>query len=475
MDFWYFCKNLYASAMTKHYLAVDLGATSGRVILASVEAKKVQMTTLHRFPTPLQEEQGRYYWDIFKLHEEIVAGLQKAAGYPVESIGIDTWGVDFCRVKPDGTLCRPRAYRDPYTKGVPEAFFRTMPKEELYRRTGIQIMNFNSVFQLYAQQQAGDMDGIDKVLFIPDALGYLLTGRMVCEYTILSTSAVMNPRTKEIDADIMQACGLRPSLFAPLVLPGTTLGVLKPEIAEKTGLGPVKVVAVAGHDTGSAVAAVPATSPHFAYLSSGTWSLMGIETPEPVIDERMFALNFTNEGGASGNIRLLKNITGMWLLEQCLAAWRAQGRNYSYDEVHAMARACEPSAQLIDPDDPDFAAPTDMPRAIADACRKAGFPAPETDAQTVRLIYDSLAAKYAAVFHKLEEIAGGPLDTLHIIGGGSQNTLLNQMTADACGVRVVAGPAEGTALGNVMVQAGLGRGDILASIETRIYEPQGNK
>ena len=449
----------------KNYLAVDLGATSGRVILAVRDGKKIEMETLHRFPTPLVEKEGQYFWDIFVLEKEILEGLSKAAGKTIESIGIDTWGVDFCCVDAEGKMAMPRAYRDPYTQGVPEQFFQEMPREELYRRTGIQIMNFNSVFQAYARKD--EMAAADKLLFIPDALSHLLTGKMVCEYTALSTSGLMNPRTKELDEDILKICGLRKEQFPALVLPGTVIGPLSDEVGRRTGLGPVPVIAVAGHDTGSAVAAVPAADANFAYLSSGTWSLMGIETPEPVISDETFRLNFTNEGGAKGDIRLLKNITGMWLIEQCLAQWRKEGRSYSYAEIADMARNCpEPEAALIDPDDPAFAAPQNMPASIAARVGHA-----LNDAQMLRLIYDSLAAKYADVFRKLQGLASFPIDTLHIIGGGSQNELMDQLTADACGVRVVAGPAEGTALGNVMLQAGLSRQDILASINTKIYNP----
>jgi len=322
-------------------------------------------------------------------------------------------------------------------------------------------MNFNTVFQVYAQK--GTLAEVDKLLFMPDAVSYALTGNMVCEYTILSTSAMMDPRTKEFDPDILKVCGVERSIFADdIVLPGTRVGTLKPEF----GLGEVPVIAVAGHDTGSAVAAVPADTDDFAYLSSGTWSLMGIETPEPVISAKMAELNYTNEGGATGNIRLLKNITGMWLLEQCLVKWRSEGKNYSYAELAQMAVEAGPSSMLINPDDALFASPTDMPAALRS---KAGVDL--TDAQLTRLIYDSLAARYGEVFHTLETIAGKSLKQLNIIGGGCQNELLDQMTANACGVKVVAGPSEGTALGNVMIQSGLSRKDILNSIETKTFYP----
>ena len=457
----------------KNYIAVDLGATSGRVILATVSDTDIKMETVHRFPTPLIKVAGKFYWNIYSLYDDIVKGLTKLSGTKVESIGIDTWGVDFACVAKDGTLCMPRAYRDPYTEGVPEKFFKHMSREELYSRTGIQIMNFNSVFQLFAQKQekSSALDGASSILFMPDALSYLLTGKKVCEYTILSTSALMNPRTKKIDSDILGVCKVKSRRFPKVVFPGTVVGRLTDDLAKQTGPGNVKVIAVAGHDTASAVASVPAKDEHFAYLSSGTWSLMGIETKEPIINEQMFELNFTNEGGIGGTTRLLKNITGMWLLEQCRAKWATEGVEYTYAQIEQMATDCEKSPNVIDPDDPSFAAPQDMPAAIAAYAAAHGFEGPTDHAHTIRLIYDSLAAKYAEVLHKLQEIAPFEIDTLHIIGGTSQNKCMSQLTADACGIKVVCGPAEGTGLGNVMVQAGLTRQQIAQTIETKTYYP----
>lgn len=461
----------------KNYIAIDLGATSGRVILATYDGQKLGMETVHRFPTPLINIAGKYYWNIYSIYDDIVKGLTKVGqkGVKVESIGVDTWGVDFVCVAKDGTLCGlPRAYRDPYTQGTPEAFFKKMPREELYRRTGIQIMNFNSVFQLFAQnkEKSFALDKAKKILFMPDAISYLLSGKAVCEYTILSTSALMNPIKKKLDADILDVCHVRKRRFPAIVYPGRKIGKLNESLAKSTGLGQVSIVAVAGHDTASAVAAVPAANEKFAYLSSGTWSLMGIETREPIIDEQMFEENFTNEGGVGGTTRLLKNITGMWLLEQCMAKWRSEGRDYKYDELRDMAAACPKCTRFIDPDDPSFAAPQDMPASIRSYCEAHFLDVPQDDAHIVRLIYDSLAAKYAEVLAFLKTVAPFDIDVLHIIGGGSQNELLNQLTADACGITVVAGPAEGTALGNVMVQAGLTRGQLAKSIETKIYKPQ---
>jgi len=454
----------------KHYISIDLGATSGRVIRADVaDDNKVAMETIHRFPTPLIERDGKYFWNIELILENILKGFKMISerGLKIESIGVDTWGVDFVGVKADGTLTGlPRSYRDPYSFEAQESFLKEMPRQELYSRTGIQIMNLNSVFQLYAQSKAGDLAEADKILFMPDAVSYLLTGNMVCEYTILSTSAIMDPRTKTIDKKIMDVIGIDADKFPQIVFPGHEVGKLSQKVQDETGLGAVPVIAVAGHDTGSVVAAVPAEDEHFAYLSSGTWSLLGIETKEPIINEQMFEMNFTNEGGVGGTTRLLKNITGMWILEQCLAKMRQEGRSYSFAEIEAMCDALEASEHVFNPDDAAFASPTDMINAIKVYMTNHGWAEPADDAHLFRLIYDSMAARYAEVFAKLREIAPFEINVLHIVGGGSQNGFLNRLTAKACGVKVVAGPAEGTALGNVMVQAGLTRKDILKSTNT---------
>ncbi|MBR5849614.1 MAG: rhamnulokinase [Alistipes sp.] len=470
----------------QHFLAIDLGATSGRVILATLSDEKIDLEVMHRFPNRLIEVGGKYFWNIYALYEEILLGLTEAGKrkLPIHSIGIDTWGVDFVAVAEDGTLCGlPRAYRDPYTNGAPEAFFELCPRKEVYERTGIQIMNFNSLFQLYAQHKEGAsaLKHAETILFMPDALSYLLTGKKVCEYTILSTSQFMNPRTKQVDEKLLATAGVDKKLFPEVVMPGTQVGTLTAELARQTGLDEIPVIAVAGHDTGSAVAAVPATDEGFAYLSSGTWSLMGVELQEPEITEESFTMNFTNEGGVDGTTRFLKNITGMWLLEQCRVAWKKEGKDYSYPEIMQMVKTTSPSVDLLDPDAAEFAAPTNMPEAIRRYCEAQGKAVPTDDATMIRLIFDSLAAKYAEVLEKLRGVAPFEIRTLHVIGGGAQNDLLNQMTATACGIPVVAGPSEATALGNVMVQARAAglvgslqemRTYIARSIETKRYNPE---
>ena len=435
------------------FLAIDCGATSCRGILATFENASFRMEEVCRFPTEIIEREGRFYWDVVSLSRHITACLKDLGAKKVrlDSIGIDTWGVDFGCVRPDGTLAGlPRCYRDPYTTGVPDLVFERVPREELYRRTGIQIMDFNTVFQLYAQTREGDpaLQEAGSILFMPDLLGFLLTGNRVCEYTDASTSGMMDQVTRQFDKELLGKLGIRTDVLLPIVAPGTVTGVLKPELAAETGLGPVPVVAVAGHDTASAIAAVPAADERFAYLSSGTWSLMGIEAPAPVINGESARLNFTNEGGIEGTTRFLKNITGMWLLEQCRKVWKAAGRDYSYPELVGMARTEAAYPGRINPDDPRFAHPDDM---VAEILSALGSDA--SDAQVVSCIFHSLAERYKEVLDMLQGFAPFKIGKLHIIGGGSVNELLNQWTADAIGMPVVAGPTEATAIGNVMIQA----------------------
>ncbi len=444
--------------MNRNFIAVDIGATSGRVILGTYAGGRISTECVHRFPNSILPFRGKYYWDIYALYAEIVRGLTEVGkrNIKIESIGIDTWGVDFACVADDGSLLSlPRSYRDPYTDGEPERFFGRIPRREVYERTGIQIMNFNTLFQLSAQhrESSSALRHAQSVLFMPDALSYMLTGEHVCEYTILSTSQLLDPSSKKIDAGLLEAAGADISLFPRMVMPGEHIGVLRNDIAAATGLGEVPVIAVAGHDTASAVAAVPAENERFAYLSSGTWSLMGIELREPVITDESFAMNFTNEGGVDGTVRFLKNITGMWLLEQCRAAWSRKGRDYTYEEITRMAESAPRSAATIDPDDPSFASPTDMDDAIRAYCRRHSIAEPRDDAAMMRLIFDSLAAKYGEVLARLQKVAPFEIEALHVIGGGARNDLLNRLTAEATGIKVIAGPSEATALGNLMIQA----------------------
>ena len=513
----------------KYYFAVDLGATSGRTILGVLSDGKLEQEELTRFPNNLIETGGHFYWDIYALYFEMIRGLKEVARrkIAITSIGIDTWGVDFVFVAEDGALLRnPMAYRDPHTFGRMEEYLeKVVSRKEVYDITGIQLMNFNSLFQLYAMRQDGNsaLKQAKKILFVPDALSWMLTGEAVCEYTIASTSQMLDPRTGELSERLLKSVGLTRQHFGRMVQPGEQIGVLTEEVQQMTGLGAVPVIAVAGHDTGSAVAAVPAKNEHFAYLSSGTWSLMGIETRHAIINERSYELNFTNEGGVEGTTRFLKNICGMWLYERCRKEWISKGERLevngesvllsevSHPELQGSAMKVEAFRSIINPDDKAFANPSSMIEAIQQYCRETGQQVPETPAEICRCIFDSLALRYRQVFGWLKEFystakpsstvggekpsgagsekaagekAAGGIQVLHVIGGGSLNKYLTQFTADALGVEVLAGPQECTAIGNIMLQAKAShdvsdiwqmRRIIANSVEMVPYHPTGDK
>lgn len=455
---------------TCHLFAFDLGATSGRSCIAKMDNDTIELRELTRFPNKLVRINDKYHWNIYDLFEELKRGLKTAAaeGIEIDAIGIDTWGVDFVYLGKDGSLLsQPRAYRDPYTNGMPEEYFKSVPRKEVYDATGIQIMNFNSLYQLYAakKEKSSALEAASDILFMPDALSYLLTGRKVCEYTIASTSQLLNPRTKNFEAKLFDAIPLSPSLMQPIVMPGEIIGYVNESIQKECGIGRVPVIAVAGHDTGSAVVAVPTVDENFAYLSSGTWSLMGIEVNEPIITEESYALNFTNEGGVNGTTRFLKNITGMWLIEQCRKEWEAAGNKLPYSEIDRLSESAEGFRFMIDPDHASFANPDSMLKAIREYCVNTGQAAPVSHADFIRCIFDSLALKYRKVLESLQSLAPFPIQRLHVIGGGANNKLLNQSTANAIGMPVVSGPSEATAIGNIMMQAkGIGCVTSLADI-----------
>ena len=461
----------------KYFFAVDLGATSGRTILGMLVDGRLEQEELTRFPNNLIETGGHFYWDIYALYFEMIRGLKEVArrGIALTSIGIDTWGVDFVFIGADGAILRnPMAYRDPHTFGCMEEYLcHVVQQREVYDITGIQFMNFNSLFQLYAMQQDGNsaLQHCSKILFVPDALSWMLTGEAVCEYTIASTSQMLDPKSGDLSEKLIESVGLKRSHFGRMVQPGTKIGVLTEEVQKMTGLGAVPVIAVAGHDTGAAVAAVPAKNEQFAYLSSGTWSLMGIETKDAIINDRSYELNFTNEGGIEGTTRFLKNICGMWLYERCRKEWIASGEKLevrgeripidkvSHPELQGSAMNVEAFRSIINPDDKAFANPSSMIEAIQQYCRETNQPVPETPAEICRCIFDSLALRYRQVFGWLKEFWNSTaepsktINVLHVIGGGSLNKYLTQFTADACGVEVLAGPQECTAIGNIMLQA----------------------
>ena len=438
----------------QYYCAVDLGATSGRIIVSPVDGG--EMEVVRRFPNGIKESGGMFFWDMDFLIGEITTGLRQLAEQKdirIVSIGVDTWGCDMIFLDAKGKpLAQPRAYRDPYTTGMIEEYCKAISLEEVYNRTGIQFMPFNTLFQLFAchKQNYEPFLKAAHYLFIPDYINYVLSGRMACEYTILSTSQFLNPYTKQIDSELIEKAGAKMECFAEIVMPGTVLGNLRSEVAD-FGYG-IPVIAVAGHDTASAVAAVPAQEgEHYAYLSSGTWSLMGIVSEKPIISARSRELNFTNEGGINGTTRVLKNITGMWILEQCRKEWAAQGKDYSYPEIMQMFEEAT-SATVFNTDDDAFANPPSMLTAINEYCKEHSIPTPRNDAEVVRSIFESLAARYKTVFGWLQELAPFKIERLYVIGGGARNTLLNTLTEKALGIPVIAGPTEATALGNIKIQ-----------------------
>jgi len=440
------------------FLAFDLGATSGRSILGTLDGENFDIKELTRFPNTILELHGKYYWDIFVLYKYLIEGLKECTkqGIKLTSIGIDTWGVDFGYIGKDGTILGlPRAYRDPYTDGAPEDYFKIVSKEKVYGLTGIQIMQFNSLYQLFRAEQEdfSPLRQADKILFMPDLLSYMLTGKQVCEYTDASTSQIYNPVNKQLESSLLEAIGVSPSLLHPLTEPGTVIGTLTKKVADETGVGEIPVVAVAGHDTASAILAVPADNKNFAYLSSGTWSLMGVETEAPIITKESYKKNFTNEGGVEGTTRFLKNISGMWLLEQCRKEWEREGRIYSYAEIMKMATQADAITSYVNPDDPRLANPVSMTGMIASICVENGMTPPTTDADFVRCIFESLVRRYVVVLDMLSDMISFPIEKLHIIGGGAQNELINRMTANALRIPVIAGPSEATAIGNCMMQA----------------------
>jgi rhamnulokinase len=443
---------------TPAFLAFDLGAESGRTVLGWLENRRLRIKELHRFLNGTTFIQGHLYWNIFHLFEEMKKGM-KICGSAIEdrpeSIGIDTWGVDFGLLARDGTILGlPYAYRDRRTEGIMEEFFKRVSRERIYQLTGIQFMELNSLFQLFAtkRDQPRLLDFASDLLFMPDIFNYLMTGVKKTEFTFATTSQLYNPLKKDWAEELFEVLGVSKSIMQEIVPPGTVIGNLDRTICQETGLRQIPVSAVASHDTGSAVAAVPAEGEDWAYISSGTWSLMGVETREPVINDRTLNLNFTNEGGVEGTFRLLKNITGLWLLQECRKAW-AEKRDYDYGELVEAARNAPPFRSIIHPDWEGFLNPPNMPGAIREFCLKTEQPVPDSPADFVRCILESLALKYGHVLDQLKKIYPNPVRRIHIIGGGAQNRLLCQFTANATGLPVTAGPSEATAVGNIMVQA----------------------
>ena len=470
-------------------VAVDLGAQSGRVTLGRFDGERLTVDELHRFPNTPVRTHGTLHWDVLALYEGVLEGLRAAAretgGGGVDSVGVDTWGVDFGLLDRSGRLlANPVHHRDErHVRGV-DAVLEAVPARELYERTGIQLMPINTVFQLGAMAAEDDewLEQAHTLLLMPDLLHYWLSGERACERTNASTTACLDARTGEWAEDLLERIGVPAGLLADVVDPGTALGPLTAETAEETRLHGTRVVAPATHDTGSAVASVPFADPGAAYVSAGTWSLVGLELAEPLIDDRSFAANLTNEGGVDGTFRLLKNVTGLWLLHECRREWALEGSDRSYEELVELAGRAEPLRSLVDPDDPSFAPPGDMPGRIRAFCARTGQPVPDGPGEVVACVVESIALGHARAVDLLREATGEAPSALHVVGGGSRNRLLCQATADATGYPVLAGPEEATVLGNLAVQAlALGelstldeaRAVVRASVELTAYEPSG--
>ncbi len=440
------------------FLAFDLGAESGRAIIGHLRDRTLQLREAARFPNKMMLLTGTWRWNVFRLYEEMLGALRRCAAEmaaPPSSVGVDTWGVDFGLLGSDGSLLGlPFAYRDERTLGIMEKVFSRIPRDRIYALTGIQFLRFNSLFQLYAMRQAGSplLDQARDLLFIPDLFHFFLTGNKATEFSYATTSQLFNPASRAWESEIFSHLELPLPLMQPVIEPGSMIGALRADLAREAGLEEIPVVAVATHDTASAVAAIPAEGAGWAYISSGTWSLMGVEVETPIIHDRARELNFTNEGGVAGTFRFLKNITGLWLLQACRRTWN-EGAPATYEELEQAAEGAAAFRSLVDPDDEAFLNPQDMPHAIREYCRRTAQAVPDAIPAVVRCILESLALKYRYVLDQLRSLSPQPIERIHIIGGGSRNRVLCQFTANACGLPVIAGPAEATAAGNILVQA----------------------
>lgn len=471
--------------MTKRVLAFDFGASSGRAIIGCFDGDKITLEEVHRFSNDPVSVGGTVYWDVLRLFYEIKQGIIKAkiaGGF--DSIGIDTWGVDFGLIDSEGKLMEnPVHYRDARTVGLVDEAFKTMPKEKLYGITGIQFMELNTLFQLISLKKYRPwmLERADKMLFMPDLFGYMLTGKMCAEYSIASTSQLIDLDKRTWSKEILDAFGIKESVFAPLVQPGTVLGELSKEICEECGIDPVPVISVCGHDTQSAITSVPCEDGDFAFLSSGTWSLFGTELDKPIVNETSMNINITNEGGFDGSTGFLKNIIGLWLIQESRRQWKREGKEYSYADLEKLALAAEPFKCFIDPDAPEFVPHGNIPERVREFCRKTGQYVPETVGEIMRCIYESLAMKYRLTFEKLRECTERDYPVIHVIGGGTKDGLLCQMTANSCDRTVKAGPIEATVMGNVAVQLmsdgsvkniGQARKIVAESSELKTFEPK---
>ncbi|MGI6316246.1 MAG: rhamnulokinase [Christensenellales bacterium] len=454
--------------MERRYIAVDLGASNGRVILGTLADDKFTLQEVHRFLNQPITVNGRLYWDTFGLFREICTGLKLAAdiagGRHIYGIGIDTWGVDFGLIDKNGEIVgMPIHYRDTHTDGIMEEAFRVYSKDDIFRETGLAFMQFNTLYQLFAMKKRGSgaFSCGDKLLFMPDLFGWMLTGQITSEYTIASTGQLICAKTREWSEELLHAFELPRELFSEIREPGTILGKLLPEIGEYVHLPHTPVFSVAGHDTASAVAAVPAKGGNSAYLSSGTWSLIGIESNIPHMETVVQDLNFTNEGGVWGTYRILKNVMGLWIVQECRRHWKEMGKDYSFTDLVNLARDAQPFAAQINPDEDVFFRPGRMPEKIIRYCRERGTPIIDDPGTITRVVLESLALRYRWSVEALEHIGEEQIQSLHIVGGGCQNVLLNQLTANAINRPVICGPVEATAIGNLLMQA-VGDGQIIS-------------
>ncbi|MEN8097922.1 MAG: rhamnulokinase family protein, partial [Chloroflexota bacterium] len=445
--------------MTSKLIAVDLGAESGRVVVGHLDQDQLRLEEIHRFANGPVRVLESLQWDILRLWSEIKHGLSKTAtayGSSLAGVGLDTWGVDFGLLAADDTLLgNPYHYRDSRTDKMMEAAFDIVPREEIFERTGIQFMQLNSLYQLLAMVKADapELCAAKTFLNMPDLFHFWLSGRKANEFSIATTSQCYDPRAGDWAREMLDTLDIPSHIFGDIVPPGTILDRMRPAVAEETGCPPIPVIAPGSHDTASAVAAVPTLHEDYVYLSSGTWSLIGVEVSEPVINQQTLEANLTNEGGVNGTFRLLKNIMGLWLVQECRREWSRSGHMFSYDELTEMAATAPPFGPLVNPSDPCFLAPGDMPARIQAYCRDSGQSAPESRGEIVRCALESLALEYRRVTENLSQLVGKPLRTIHIVGGGSKNKLLDQFTANATGRTVVAGPVEATAIGNILSQA----------------------
>jgi len=466
-------------------VSIDLGAQSGRVALGRYDGETLSVTDLYRFANVAVRAAGTLHWDALRLHEGVLEGLRLAsreAGRSIDSVAVDTWGIDFALLDPAGRLLgNPVHYRDERTRDVMERVFALIPRQELYARTGIQLMPINTLFQLASMAATGDpsLTAASSLVMMADLFHYWLSGVRACELTNATTSQVYDPVSGDWATDLLELLGIDPAIFPEIVAPGTVLGPLLPQVADETGIEGAVVVATATHDTAAAVAAIPFREPGAAYISSGTWSLVGVEVAAPVIDERSFAANLTNEGGVAGTL-LLRNATGLWMLDECRRAWARAAADVDYEVLLARTEETSRLRSIVDTDDPAFLAPGDMPRRIRDYCTRVGEPLPVDQAAVARCVLESLALKYRQTIELIETVTGSRPPAIHVVGGGVRNELLCQWTADATGLPVIAGPVEAAEIGNLAVQA-LALGELASIAEARelvgrsfpttVYEP----